>query len=85
MVQPGLRLTPESRGVRIEGHDIGQVAGFSIAEAADFFCNLSFDGQAAEIAAPLCQEIGTRLQTLLDIGLAYLTLNRPVPTLSVGH
>ena len=81
----GTRLTNESRGIRIQGHDIGQVAGFSIAEAADFFRNLSFDGQAAEIAAPLCQEIGTRLQTLLDIGLAYLTLNRPVPTLSGGE
>ena len=81
----GTRLTNESRGVRIQGHDIGQVAGLSIAEAADFFRNLSFDGQAAEIAAPLCHEIGTRLQTLLDIGLAYLTLNRPVPTLSGGE
>jgi excinuclease ABC subunit A len=81
----GTRLTDESRGVRIEGHDIGQVAGFSIAEAADFFRSLSFDGQAAEIAAPLCQEIGSRLQTLLDIGLAYLTLDRPVPTLSGGE
>ena len=81
----GTRLTDESRGVRIQGHDIGQVTGFSIAEAAEFFQNLSFDGQAAEIAAPLCQEIGTRLQILLDIGLAYLTLNRPVPTLSGGE
>ena len=81
----GTRLKAESLGVRIQEHDIGQVARFSIAEAADFFRRLSFDGQAVEIAAPLCQEIGIRLQTLLDIGLAYLTLDRSVPTLSAGE
>ena len=81
----GTRLKAESRGVRIQDHDIAQLSGLSIAQTLDFFRRLSFSGQAAEIAAPLCQAICTRLQTLNDIGLEYLRLDRPLPTLSGGE
>ncbi len=81
----GTRLKAESRGVRIGEHDVAQLTGLSIAQALDFFRQLSFSGQAAEIAAPLCQAIRTRLQTLSDIGLEYLRLDRPLPTLSGGE
>ena len=81
----GMRLRAESRGVRIQDRDIAQLTGLSIAEALDFFRRLSFSGQAAEIAAPLCHAIRTRLQVLSDIGLEYLRLDRPLPTLSGGE
>ncbi len=81
----GTGLTAESRGVRIQDRDIAQLSGLSIAQALDFFRRLSFSGQAAAIAAPLCQAIRSRLQTLNDIGLDYLRLDRPLPTLSGGE
>ena len=81
----GTRLKAESRGVRIRDRDIAQLSGLSVARALDFFRQLSFSGQAAEIAAPLCQAIRARLQTLSDIGLEYLHLDRPLPTLSGGE
>ena len=48
----GTGLRAESRGVRIQDHDIAQLSGLSIAQALDFFRRLSFSGQAAAIAAP---------------------------------
>jgi excinuclease ABC subunit A len=81
----GTRLRRESRGVRIQDHDIAQVSALSINAAYDFFRALSFSGQKAQIAQPLGEEILARLQFLLDVGLDYLTLNRPAMTLSGGE
>ena len=81
----GARLRRESRGVRIENHDIAQVSALSSNAANDFFRVLSFSGQQAQIAQPLCQEIRARLRFLLDVGLDYLTLDRPTVTLSGGE
>jgi excinuclease ABC subunit A len=81
----GTRLTKESRGVRIHGCDITQVFRLSISAAHDFCCALSFTGQQGHIARPLCQEIIARLRFLLDVGLDYLTLDRPTVTLSGGE
>ena len=81
----GTRLTPESRGVRIDNRDIAQVGQLPLAEAQEFFRTLAFHGPHADIAQPLCQEILTRLRFLLDVGLDYLTLARPAVTLSGGE
>jgi excinuclease ABC subunit A len=81
----GTRLTPESRGVRINNRDIAQVGQLPLAEAQEFFRTLAFHGPHADIAQPLCQEILTRLRFLLDVGLDYLTLGRPAVTLSGGE
>jgi excinuclease ABC subunit A len=81
----GTRLKKESGGVRILERDIIQVSALSIGAAYDFFHSLSFSGQQAQIAQPLCQEILARLRFLLDVGLDYLTLDRPTVTLSGGE
>jgi len=81
----GTRLRRESRGVRIQDHDIAQVSALSVSAASTFCSTLSFGGQQAQIARPLCQEILARLRFLLDIGLDYLTLDRPMITLSGGE
>jgi excinuclease ABC subunit A len=81
----GTRLTPQSRGVRIQGRDIAELCRLPLAAAYAFCRSLSFRGQQAAIAHPLCQEIMTRLRFLLDVGLDYLTLDRPTVTLSGGE
>ncbi len=81
----GTRLKKESRGVRLLKRDIAQISALSIGAAYDFFHSLSFSGQQEQIAQPLCQEILARLRFLLDVGLDYLTLNRPAVTLSGGE
>lgn len=81
----GTRLRPESRGVRIQERNITQVFALPISEASSFFAELVFNGQQAEIAQPLLQEIRARLRFLLEVGLDYLALDRPTATLSGGE
>lgn len=81
----GSRLKAHSLGVRLQEYNIAQLCALSITEAEAFFRQLSFSGQAAHIAEPVVQAIRSRLQTLIDIGLDYLTLDRSSPTLSGGE
>jgi excinuclease ABC subunit A len=57
----------------------------TIDAATEFVGNLPLTGNDATIASELLKEIGNRLRFLLDVGLSYLTLNRPGPTLSGGE
>ena len=81
----GSRLTPLALNVRISGSNIIDVTRMTVREAYNFFRAVRLDGQKAEIARELLSEIGSRLQFLLDVGLEYLTLARPAPSLSGGE
>jgi excinuclease ABC subunit A len=96
----GERLRPESRAVRIgdvyapgsapdefiqKGKSIVEVSRMTIEAAARFIQELPLQGNDAVVAAELLKEIGNRLRFLLDVGLGYLTLDRPGPSLSGGE
>jgi excinuclease ABC subunit A len=81
----GRRVRPEALGVRIAGRTIADVTALSVAEAQAFFDGLELKGSEAKIAAELLKEIRSRLRFLLDVGLTYLTLDRPAPSLSGGE
>src|SRR2546430_7934257 len=55
------------------------------AAAAGFTHELPLGGNGGVVAAELLKEIGNRLRFLLDVGLGYLTLDRPAPSLSGGE
>src|SRR5207245_6805725 len=55
------------------------------ADAYPFVDGLDLKGAEAKIAAELLKEIRARLRFLLDVGLSYLTLDRPAPSLSGGE
>ena len=87
----GERLRPESRAVTIG--DIGEAKGMSIVDvsrmtidaATEFMQELPLVGNDKVVAVELLKEIGNRLRFLLDVGLGYLTLDRPGPSLSGGE
>ena len=71
--------------MKIQGRAISEVTRFSITDALDFFNTLTLDGAETKIAGELLKEIRSRLRFLLDVGLDYLTLDRPRRTLSGGE
>lgn len=86
----GTRLKPEILAVTIEhvrlGHvSIADLAAMSVAEASSFLTDLQLSEREAMIAERVIKEVAARLQFLLDVGLDYLSLNRPAATLSGGE
>ncbi len=88
----GARLQPMVRSVRFVDKVISDVLDMSVAEARVFFKRVADDPEAAglrkdeaEIAETPLIEIANRLQFLDDVGVGYLTLNRPTASLSGGE
>src|SRR5207248_4928825 len=75
----GERLRPESRSVLIEDKSIVAVSRMTIEGAYTFFEELPLVGNDKTIATERLKEGGNRLRFLLDVGLGYLTTDRPRP------
>src|SRR5512135_2141468 len=81
----GERLRAESRAVRVRGTGIVALSRKTIREALSWLDGLELRGAEARIADELLKEIRNRLRFLVDVGLSYLTLDRPGPSLSGGE
>lgn len=81
----GTRLKREGLFVKIDGLNIAQVSAMAVGKALRFFEGLKFSGHQALIAERILKEIRSRLSFLLEVGLDYLTLDRPSATLSGGE
>ncbi len=83
----GKRLRPESLAVTIGRMNIDEVMKLNIREACRWAKHVETElsEEARVIAEEVLKEIQGRLQFLLNVGLHYLTLNRPAPTLSGGE
>jgi len=81
----GARLRPEARSVRVAGKAIHEITAMTVAQAAGFFAKPTFDPGEEPIARPILSEIASRLAFLDNVGLEYLTLDRPADTLSGGE
>jgi excinuclease UvrABC ATPase subunit len=76
----GARLSPASLSCKINGYNIAQLADMEISQLLDVAKQIKGAG-----AEPILATLVQRLQHLSDIGLEYLTLNRPTDTLSGGE
>ncbi|MDO9176559.1 MAG: excinuclease ABC subunit UvrA, partial [Actinomycetota bacterium] len=80
----GARLAPEALACRIAGRNIADCAAMQISDLAGFLDTLELDESAASVG-PMRDALRADLQALVDIGLGYLSLNRPAATLSGGE
>lgn len=81
----GGRIQRKSLGVKIGGKNIVEISAMSIDQAFSFFSRLSWNVAARVIADPIMKEIVERLNFLVNVGLGYITLQRPVTTLTAGE
>jgi len=81
----GARLKDEILAVTLGGLNIAQLCALSIAECANFIGKLSLSAREKKIAERVLKEVNSRLGFLLDVGLDYLSLDRPAATLSGGE
>ncbi len=81
----GTRLRPEAGAVLVGDRSILELSAASVEELSRFFSSLALGGHKDVIAAEPRREILARLKFLEDVGLEYLTLDRPAHTLSGGE
>jgi excinuclease ABC subunit A len=81
----GARLKPEVLAVTIGGKSIAEVCLLSIDDCATFLKGIELNAREAQIAERVMKEVHARLGFLLDVGLDYLSLDRPAATLSGGE
>jgi excinuclease ABC subunit A len=83
----GARLKKESLWFRVDGRNISDMSAFDLDKLAAIFQDIEerLSDKQRRIAKDILKEIRERLRFLLDVGLNYLTLDRPTRTLSGGE
>lgn len=83
----GTRLNKETECFRIDGKTISEVSAMEISSLAEWIGSLDskMDKRGKTIARDILKELHDRVEFLLDVGLDYLTLDRPTASLSGGE
>ena len=83
----GFRLKKESLHFKIADKHIGELSMMNINVLDDWFKNVEskLDERQKIIAKEILKEIRKRIRFMLNVGLDYLDLNRPLKTLSGGE
>lgn len=83
----GARLKKESLHFKLDGKNISELSLLGIDELQKWFVGLEdrLDAKQRIIAKEVLKEIRKRIGFLLDVGLDYLHLHRPIRTLSGGE
>jgi excinuclease ABC subunit A len=92
----GLRLNAQARSIKLKtlakefkneqsSRSICEFSAMTIDQAVEFFKELDLSQTQAIIAKEALKEVRNRLGFLQDVGLGYLSLDRPAPTLSGGE
>jgi excinuclease UvrABC ATPase subunit len=76
----GTRINERARSVTLNGKNIAELSSMELIELREFF-----SGVSGPVAEPILAPIRWRMDQLIDIGSGYLSLDRPVGTLSGGE
>ncbi len=87
----GSRLRADAAAVRFpfgkeqQALTLGDLGELPLSQVMELFRKLELTPHQQQVAGELLREVRNRLQFLVDVGLEYLTLGRPAPTLSGGE
>jgi excinuclease ABC subunit A len=83
----GYRLKKESLHFKMDGRHIGELANMDLLELQAWVNHLpeKLEERKMKIAREIIREISTRIDFLLEVGIDYLSLNRPAKSLSGGE
>jgi len=81
----GKRLKPLSLAVTLSGKNIAEIAQMPIGDCAEFLKALQLSDRQRAIADRVLKEVNERLAFLVDVGLSYLSLERPAGSLAGGE
>jgi excinuclease ABC subunit A len=81
----GTRLRVEARHVKVGDKSIVDLTALTIKDTLDFLKNVPLTRRDRLVAERILREIGQRLSFLVNVGLDYLSLDRPAATLSGGE
>jgi len=81
----GLRLRPEATAVKFRDKSITELNGMSIRNLGAFLQSVTLRPREEPIVHPIVKEIMGRVGFLMEVGLDYLTVDRPAPSLAGGE
>jgi excinuclease ABC subunit A len=81
----GYRVRKEALYVKIAGKHIGELCAMPVRDLQIWFTDLKLSVHDTQVAKRLLIELEQRIQTLMDVGLGYLTLSRLANSLSGGE
>ena len=81
----GSRLKPESEYVQVGGYTIGQLSRMTVGDLKHAMETLKLTETEEDVAGEILMQIRSRLKFLNDVGVEYLSMDRPTKTLSGGE
>ncbi len=81
----GYRLRREALYVKVDSKHIGELCEMQVKDLKVWFDEMVISDHDKQVAKRILLEVHQRLQTLIDVGLGYLTLNRLANSLSGGE
>ncbi len=81
----GARLKPEALKVLIRGKNVGDLGAMTIEDLYSFIKDIELTEYEAEVCEEPLRQLRERLRYLNDVGVGYLTTERPTKTLSGGE
>lgn len=81
----GSRIRKDANYVKVSGFSIGDLLNVELTTLQGMIRTITLEPQEQKIAARIMNEINSRLDYLVNVGVGYLTLNRKINTLSGGE
>lgn len=81
----GARLKPISLAVTLGGKNIAEISAMPIGQCAEFLKGLKLSAREKAIADRVLKEVNERMAFLVDVGLSYLSMDRPAGSLAGGE